>query len=98
MSGCWIIAEGYERWEFIFPLLVMEFAKGEGRHTETRIWVVVYERIGGRCVVVICWDLLILPYMLRPLRTQLISLSYQLNQGFGYVRWIGTTASRKAEA
>jgi len=50
MSGCWIIAAGYERWEFVFPLLVLEFAKGEGRHTETRICVVVYERIGGRCV------------------------------------------------
>ena len=63
---------------FVFSLLVREFGKGKGRHDETWICVAAHERIGGRCVVVISWNLLVLPCMLLPLRTQVIPLSYQL--------------------
>jgi len=81
--------EGYEQWEFDLPLLAREFANGKGRHTKTWIpvCVVVHGGIGGHCVVVIsCWNLLILPYMLRSSCAQLIPLSCRLNKGFGYVR------------
>ena len=81
------------------PIVSTRICKGEGETHGNVDMVVVYGRVrGALCCGYIWLEFFILPCVLCPLGAQLIHLSSQLNQGFGYVRWIGTAAGRKAEA